>query len=84
MLREGTLRAVRIYKTYGAGAARRVSENRYRLACDTRGIGFRTAGQIAARLGIECTAMIRCAPAYPWLGLTPWSRATAIVLRQGW
>nr|WP_241671566.1 ATP-dependent RecD-like DNA helicase [Dankookia rubra] len=55
----GTSRAVRIYKTYGAEAVRLVSENPYRLARDIRGIGFRTADQIAARLGIERTAMIR-------------------------
>ncbi len=55
----GTSRAVRIYKTYGAEAVRLVSENPYRLARDIRGIGFRTADQIAAKLGIERTAMIR-------------------------
>jgi ATP-dependent exoDNAse (exonuclease V) alpha subunit len=46
----GTSRAVRIYKTYGADAVRLVSENPYRLARDIRGIGFRTADQIAAKL----------------------------------
>ena len=55
----GTSRAVRIYKTYGPEAVRVVSENPYRLARDIRGIGFRTADQIAAKLGIEPTAMIR-------------------------
>ncbi|HEX8375910.1 MAG TPA: AAA family ATPase, partial [Geminicoccaceae bacterium] len=55
----GTSRAVRIYKTYGAEAVRLVSENPYRLARDIRGIGFRTADQIAAKLGIAPTAMIR-------------------------
>jgi exodeoxyribonuclease V alpha subunit len=54
-----TSRAVRIYKTYGADAIRLISENPYRLARDIRGIGFRTADQIAARLGIEKTALIR-------------------------
>jgi hypothetical protein len=33
--------------------------NPYRLARDVRGIGFKTADTIAARLGIEKTAMIR-------------------------
>jgi exodeoxyribonuclease V alpha subunit len=47
---------VRIYKTYGAEAVQRISENPYRLARDIRGIGFRTADQIAAKLGIEKTA----------------------------
>jgi exodeoxyribonuclease V alpha subunit len=55
----GTSRAVRIYKTYGADAIQLVSENPYRLARDIRGIGFRTADQIAAKLGIEKTALIR-------------------------
>src|SRR5580658_2616592 len=55
----GTSRAVRIYKTYGSGAVQLISENPYRLARDIRGIGFRTADQIAAKLGIEKTALIR-------------------------
>jgi exodeoxyribonuclease V alpha subunit len=55
----GTSRAVRIYKTYGADAVRLISENPYRLARDIRGIGFRTADQIAAKLGIDKTALIR-------------------------
>jgi ATP-dependent exoDNAse (exonuclease V) alpha subunit len=45
----GTSRAARIYKTYGADAIRLISENPYRLARDIRGIGFRTADQIAAK-----------------------------------
>src|SRR5262249_42089491 len=55
----GTSRAVRIYKTYGSEAVRVISENPYRLARDIRGIGFRTADQIAAQLGIEKTALVR-------------------------
>ena len=55
----GTSRAVRIYKTYGADAIPLVSENPYRLARDIKGIGFLTADQIAEKLGIEKTAMIR-------------------------
>jgi exodeoxyribonuclease V alpha subunit len=55
----GTSRAVRIYNTYGADAVQLISENPYRLARDIRGIGFRTADQIAGRLGIEKTALIR-------------------------
>jgi exodeoxyribonuclease V alpha subunit len=50
---------VRIFKTYGADAIQVLSENPYRLARDVRGIGFKTADTIAARLGIEKTAMIR-------------------------
>ena len=55
----GTSRAVRIYKTYGNDAVRVISENPYRLARDIRGIGFRTADQIAAKVGIEKTALVR-------------------------
>jgi exodeoxyribonuclease V alpha subunit len=54
-----TSRAVRIFKTYGADAIQILSDNPYRLARDVRGIGFKTADAIAARLGIEKTAMIR-------------------------
>jgi exodeoxyribonuclease V alpha subunit len=54
-----TSRSVRIFKTYGADAVQVLSENPYRLARDVRGIGFKTADTIAARLGIEKTAMIR-------------------------
>src|SRR5262249_5966009 len=52
-------RAVRLYKTYGADAVQLISENPYRLARDIRGIGFRTADQIAEKLGIQKQAMIR-------------------------
>jgi exodeoxyribonuclease V alpha subunit len=55
----GTSRAVRIYKTYGSDPVQLISENPYRLARDIRGIGFRTADQIAGKLGIEKTALIR-------------------------
>jgi exodeoxyribonuclease V alpha subunit len=55
----GTARAVRIFKTYGNEAVQVMAENPYRLARDIRGIGFRSADAIAARLGIEATAMIR-------------------------
>ena len=54
-----TSRAVRIYKTYAADAVQLISENPYHLARDNRGIGFRTADQIAGKLGIEKTALIR-------------------------
>ena len=55
----GTSRAVRIFKTYGQDAIKLITENPYRLARDIRGIGFRTADQVAAKLGIEKDAMIR-------------------------
>lgn len=52
----GTARAVRIHKTYGGDAIRVMTEDPYRLARDIRGIGFRTADAIAARLGLERTS----------------------------
>jgi exodeoxyribonuclease V alpha subunit len=55
----GTARAVRIFKTYGTDAVQVMTENPYRLARDIWGIGFKTADTIAAKLGIERTAMIR-------------------------
>ena len=55
----GTARAARIFRTYGADAVQVMSENPYLLARDIRGIGFRTADAIAARLGIGKAAMIR-------------------------
>src|SRR5215212_6573663 len=52
----GTARAVRIFKTYGHEAIKVMTEDPYRLARDVRGIGFRTADAIAAKLGMEKTA----------------------------
>lgn len=46
-------RAVRIHKIYGEDAISIIRANPYRLADDVRGIGFQTADQIAARLGID-------------------------------
>nr|WP_243346590.1 ATP-dependent RecD-like DNA helicase [Mesoterricola sediminis] len=54
-----TARAVRIYKTYGADAIPLVTENPYRLAKDIRGIGFKSADQIARQLGIAPDSMLR-------------------------
>src|SRR5207253_3518751 len=59
----GTARAVRIHKLYGADAVRLISQDPYRLARDIRGIGFKSADQIAMRLGIDKTATCACAPA---------------------
>lgn len=55
----GTMRAVRIYKTYGEQAVAIVRENPYRLAQDIRGIGFKTADQLAQKLGIDAHSLIR-------------------------
>jgi exodeoxyribonuclease V alpha subunit len=45
-------RALRIYKTYGDEAQAVLKENPYRLAQDIRGIGFKTADDIAYQLGV--------------------------------
>lgn len=55
----GTSKAVRIYKTYGDEAIRKVRENPYRLALDIHGIGFKTADQIAQNMGIDPHSLIR-------------------------
>ena len=47
-----TSRAVRIYKTYGEDAIEKVQANPYALAKDIHGIGFKTADQIAQKIGI--------------------------------
>ena len=54
-----TSRAVRIYKTYGHEAVERVRSNPYVLAKDIYGIGFKTADQIAQRVGIPKNSMSR-------------------------
>jgi len=56
-----TSRAVRIYKTYGEGAIETVRNNPYRLAQDIIGIGFKTADQIAQKLGIPADSLARAA-----------------------
>ena len=48
----GTARAVRIYKTYGENAVEQVRSNPYRLSTDIWGVGFRTADELAQKLGI--------------------------------
>src|SRR5262249_52111909 len=54
-----TSRAVRIYKKYGEQAVERVRSNPYILAKDIYGIGFKTADQIAQRVGIPKDSMSR-------------------------
>src|SRR5262245_28703832 len=49
----GTARAVRIYKQYGDQAIDLVRANPYRLATDIWGVGFKSADQLAGRLGID-------------------------------
>ena len=52
-------RASRIYKTYGEDAIGIVQANPYRLAEDITGIGFRTADEIASRMGQATDAPAR-------------------------
>jgi len=54
-----TARALRIYKTYGVNAIPLMMEDPYCLARDIRGIGFKTADEIAMRLGIEKASPVR-------------------------
>ncbi len=49
----GTARAVRIYKTYGDQAVETVRANPYRLATDIWGVGFKTADDLARRMGFD-------------------------------
>src|SRR5262249_51957648 len=55
----GTARAVRIFKTYGDQAIDLVRANPYRLAADIWGVGFRTADELAGRLGIDRASPFR-------------------------
>jgi exodeoxyribonuclease V alpha subunit len=52
-------RAVRIYKIYGDDAVEKVRANPYALAKDIHGIGFKTADQIAAKIGIPHDSILR-------------------------
>jgi exodeoxyribonuclease V alpha subunit len=54
-----TSRAVRIYKTYGENAIELVRANPYKLAQDIPGIGFKSADQIAQKMGIPHDSIIR-------------------------
>ena len=54
-----TSRAFRIYKTYGEDAIELVTADPYRLARDIWGIGFKTADQIAERIGIARDSILR-------------------------
>lgn len=56
------LRAARIFEAYGERAIQVVSTNPYRLARDIRGIGFASADELAARLGIPRDRRFAWAP----------------------
>jgi exodeoxyribonuclease V alpha subunit len=54
-----TSRAVRIYKIYGENAIEKVQTDPYCLARDIHGIGFKTADQIAQKVGIPVDSLVR-------------------------
>ncbi|MGA2034619.1 MAG: ATP-dependent RecD-like DNA helicase [Thermoguttaceae bacterium] len=56
-------RAVRIYRTYGQESIAKIKENPYQLADDIRGIGFKTADELAAKLGIDRNSPYRAGAA---------------------
>ena len=51
--------AVKIYNIYGQEIYGVIKENPYRLADDVEGVGFRTADEIAARVGIRTDSDFR-------------------------
>ena len=55
-----TAHAAKIYKTYGNESIQIVKDNPYKLADDIWGIGFKTADQIAEKLGFGKNDFIRC------------------------
>ena len=54
-----TAHATKIFKTYGSDSISIVQDNPYRLADDIWGIGFKTADQIAEKLGIGKEKFVR-------------------------
>jgi ATP-dependent exoDNAse (exonuclease V) alpha subunit len=53
--------ATRVYKQYGKESIRVIRENPYQLAQDVQGIGFRTADDIALKLGLPHDSIPRLA-----------------------
>jgi exodeoxyribonuclease V alpha subunit len=53
--------ATRIYKQYGQESIKVIRENPYKLAQDVNGIGFRTADEIAVKLGLPRDSIPRLA-----------------------
>lgn len=54
-----TTLAVKIYNTYGQEIYGILKENPYRMADDVEGVGFRTADEIASRVGIRTDSDFR-------------------------
>ncbi len=59
--------ATRIYKQYGQESIKVIRENPYQLATDVYGIGFRTADEIAVKLGLPRDSVERLAPGLKYL-----------------
>nr|WP_321257359.1 ATP-dependent RecD-like DNA helicase [uncultured Pseudodesulfovibrio sp.] len=61
--------AGKIFHLYGAQAERKLRENPYDLAYEIRGVGFRTADQMAMKLGFDhdCAQRLEAALAYTML-----------------
>lgn len=55
-----TAYAAKIYRQYGKESIDKVKENPYRLADDIWGIGFKTADEIANKMGYEKNDIRRC------------------------
>ena len=55
-----TAYAAKIYRQYGKESIDKVKENPYRLADDIRGIGFKTADNIAGKMGYGKNDLRRC------------------------
>jgi exodeoxyribonuclease V alpha subunit len=55
----GSARAVQIYRTYGQDAIPAIKGNPYRLADEIRGIGFKTADELAGKLGVQRNSPLR-------------------------
>lgn len=51
--------AQKIFKTYGSESIAKVKENPFHLARDIFGIGFKTADQIAQKLGVDSSSTMR-------------------------
>ena len=85
----GSRQALKIWKTYGIRLYSVLKENPYRLAEDIRGIGFLTADQIAARLGIRSSTPCprpwrKVPPGCPWRRSCPGPRACWACPRRSW
>ena len=72
-----TSRALRIYKTYGEGAIDKVQADPYILAKDINGIGFKTADQIAQKIGIPHDSVMRACAGFSHVLLEASGQAVA-------